>query len=493
MRFLLTLFLLLPLTISATTYTEFYVQTTGSNLNSGHTTDDAATYTGTGGNWTNNTSATTGTWFKTGESLTAVTNGAWASLYTDGTTTNAQFVGLITAVDDAADTITLSLQNYCGANPSTVVAGMSVKVGGAWKGFTTNTMANGGGFPFNFLASTATNIQNSLPCCNIKSGTTYSVASPITHANAGPCRFEGYTTSPHDGGKATIDGGATGTSYVPLSVTGANTDLINLILQNNGNSGSAGQWLSVNVASCYLRGVVVHDTHRNGITFGGSAAGTVMTECEAYNCNKSGNAGSSGFAFGLATMRVENCISHDNTGANSDGFNSSTAGNFLRCIAYGNSRHGFYFTGQPIQMFNCDSYNNTGSGLHVNLATIAFLYIKNSNFLKNGSHGITNTASIRTGEIINCGFGSGTMANTGVNIANAGAINEFGSLTYTADTSPWTDPTTGNFAVATGSQARAAGRGTFPTNTISYPDIGAAQSASTNAAAASGGAYTWSQ
>ncbi len=63
---------------------------------------------------------------------------------------------------------------------------------------------------------------------------------------------------------------------------------------------------------------------------------------------------------------------------------------------------------------------------------------------------------------------------------------ESGSITYAADVTPWVDPANGDFRI-TLAAAKSAGRGSFTqtqssyTGTIGYPDIGAAQSASTNA------------
>lgn len=69
------------------------------------------------------------------------------------------------------------------------------------------------------------------------------------------------------------------------------------------------------------------------------------------------------------------------------------------------------------------------------------------------------------------------------------------TLTYTANETPWVDPTNGNFTEKSTALTKARGSGVFqqrfvnsPTNTVSYPDIGAAQYPSTNAA--SGGEHS---
>lgn len=85
--------------------------------------------------------------------------------------------------------------------------------------------------------------------------------------------------------------------------------------------------------------------------------------------------------------------------------------------------------------------------------------------------------------------------------ASLGGISVSGSVTYAADQTPWSDPGDGDFRI-TLTAAKAAGLGAFtetqagygdPNVTVGYPDMGAAQTASTNAAAASGGSYTFAQ
>ena len=64
-------------------YTDFYMQTTGSNLNAGSTTSDAAVYTSTGGNF-DGTSVFTPTDGSTPASSIAV--GDYVALYNTGDT-----------------------------------------------------------------------------------------------------------------------------------------------------------------------------------------------------------------------------------------------------------------------------------------------------------------------------------------------------------------------------------------------------------------------
>ncbi|MCZ2339734.1 MAG: hypothetical protein LC127_16425 [Chitinophagales bacterium] len=82
--------------------------------------------------------------------------------------------------------------------------------------------------------------------------------------------------------------------------------------------------------------------------------------------------------------------------------------------------------------------------------------------------------------ILYCGFGSGTMANGSGNISSSEpyAVDEIGTVTYTANTTPYNDYINGDFSI-TSAQSINAGVGTFLMTksgyggTVGYPDIGA--------------------
>src|SRR5947207_15431431 len=85
-------FLLLfsALIAEATSYTEFYCNKTGTNINAGSTTNATPTYSTTAGDWV----ASTGVFTKTGADRSGVSVGMWVSVYPVGGTTDV-FVGLI--------------------------------------------------------------------------------------------------------------------------------------------------------------------------------------------------------------------------------------------------------------------------------------------------------------------------------------------------------------------------------------------------------------
>lgn len=115
-------------------WTDFYMQTTGNNLNAGSTNADAAVATSTNGSWdvtANRFIAASGTPF------TGVTVGMYASIYLDAAT-SAVFVSKITVVDAGGTYIEVSkTANKIGTAPSSGATGRSCKVGGAWNGVTT--------------------------------------------------------------------------------------------------------------------------------------------------------------------------------------------------------------------------------------------------------------------------------------------------------------------------------------------------------------------
>jgi len=199
-----------------------------------------------------------------------------------------------------------------------------------------------------------------------------------------------------------------------------------------------------------------------------------------------------------------NCISYSNTTANSCGFVLNGM-NLLNCIAAYNGSDGFRITqNTSVQAINCDAYMNGGSGIDMSAASLCSALIRNCNLFTNSAYGIRSSGSAsRIGVIQSCAFGTGTMTNAlgnfdaNINSGVYGGIIAQDSILFPANQTPWVDPGNGNFRI-TSSYAKAAGASSFtqslinsPTNTVGFPDVGAAQSASTNAAA--GGSYTFAQ
>lgn len=491
MRWFLILLLSVVAACGATTYTEFYCQTTADNLNAGSTKEDSANTSYAGGTFVRATGVFT---VASGNPTTdpGVTNGAWASIYTTAGATVATCIGRIT--NTTANTITIDIGTVGGAtaNVSETANASTCNVGGAWKGPNATT-----GFPLTLAVFNMTNAAANPPCVNLKSNNMYSVTAAITRSSLnGPIRWEGYSSNPHDGGFARIDGGTSGASYIILTLTTSlYSDFVNIIFSNNGASGQA-DLVSCGSARNLFHKCVFTGSRGNGFV---TTQTILLNECEAYANNGANASGLAG--FNLTSAQATRCISHDNTGNNTSGFSILGWANLYRCVADSNGKNGFTIAGAAsAYLASCDAYNNTTAGMDFSAGTGPIL-LENCNFVKNGSFGINSTGTaFRNGFIVNCGFGSGTQANgtdLGANITSAfSEVYTNGNFSYASGATPWVDPANGNFTINL-QAAKAVGRGSFTetqasySGTIGYPDVGAAQSASTNSSG--GGSWTFSQ
>lgn len=456
---------------SFATFTEFYVQTTGSNLNAGSTTSDTAAFTYASGTWVAGTGVFT---VASGNPSTdGVTAGMFASVYADGAAVTG-FVGRITGV--TSTTITVSLTAKSGTAPTDGTSNRTLRVGGAWAG-----PSGTSGFPFGFVQSTMTDSSSNPTRVNIKGGTTYNITAQITHNQSGPIYFEGYTTTVGDGGRATIDGGTSGVEYSLLIVSSSDNSISGLIFQNNGSSSSGNPALFITGNENHVYRCVVNNVRSHGIAVSG--ADCMIEACEVYSANKSNGGGQGAFYNSSNPSTFIRCIAHDNTGSNASGFVALVSGQYLYCISDSNGQRGFQINSTAgCLLIGCDAYNNTTDGVDLLGGSAAFILIENCNFVKNGGWGINSSgSSVRIGAIRNCGFGSGTQANTSGSISSAAnQLIETGTVTYSSNTTPWVDPANGDFRISD-SLAKGSGLGTFTqtassySGTVGYPDIGAAQ------------------
>jgi hypothetical protein len=328
---------------------------------------------------------------------------------------------------------------------------------------------------------------------NIKGGTTYQVTNGLystgIYMSSTNMIFQGYTNTPGDGGKATIDGGTNMPGYVLFITSGKLETIQDFIFSHNGTNGfSTG--LNISGASCKVIRCVVNNMRGTGLNAAASTY-SILCEDEAYSNNLNGGADLAGINAGVQTYSTTfNCVSHDNIGVNGNGFLGTP---LFNCIAYNNGRDGFDASGQGIYyiLVNCDAYNNNTNGVDFSSAGAPGngVYIKNCNFFNNGLWNINSSVvAPRNGEIVNCTFGSGTQAASAGNIStNLVNVLTNNLIIYAANNTPWVDPANGNFTMSTNSTTHGLGRGYFtqsllssPTNTVSYPDIGATQGLGTN-------------
>lgn len=459
-------------------YTEFTARNNGSNLYAGSldgsaeaSTTPLVTYTN--GGWNSGTGVFTPA---SGNPVSdGVAVGQWVSVYTDGASAPTGFVARVTARDST--TITLSTTAKGGTAPTTAGSGITVVVGGAWKG------PNGtDGFPFTFNLAAATNSSGHPVRVNFKDDATYSISAAITQSNNGYLLYRGYSSTFGDSGRAIVDGGSPSASFVMLTFNGVGLDLENFVFRNNGTTSGTSGGVSVQGGRSFLRNVVVHDVRGVGIG-GGGQPGNVFLECETYACNKGGgNAPSGGFSITSGVMI--SCYSHDHTAGNTNGFVVSNGGTAIGCIADTCASDGFRAgNSSNATLINCEAYNCTGDGADTNASAGSRFIGINSNFIKNAYQANLGSSTYLS-RFFNCGIGSGTMANTSGQY-NGVAYEETGTVTYGSNLTPWVDPGNGDFRIVLPA-AMGAGRGTFTQydsnltapNTVAYPDIGAARASS---------------
>ena len=461
-------------------FQEFCCRSAGSNMNGGSLNSNAepaaaAVYSATNGGWNSGTGVFTPT---SGNPSATVTVGDFANVFLDGATTPV-FIGRVTAVNTTTVTVSTTAAN--GTPPTTAGTGISINVGGAWKG------PNGAvGFPLNFVTAALQNAAGNRPRINFKNDATYSITASISCAgNGNPVRYQGYTTTFGDLGRAIIDGGTTGASYFLVVVANSTGSFVDMIFQNNGATGANGGVQASNTNSSYhFWRCVVHDVRGSGFQASGNS-NVLCMECEAYNCNQNNTVGlRSGFDNNTSQANVFSClrcIAHNNSGSNTVGFHGCTT--LIDCISDTNGAYGYYVSSGNSRVINCDAYNNGNDGFLSPLGSQATIYFENCNAVKNGGWGMNlANGGVLDLVVINCGFGSGTQANASGQITTSASsiVDISGSVTYAANVTPWNAPGTGDYRI-TLAAAKNAGRGSFTetaggyTGSVAYPDIGAGQ------------------
>ena len=455
----------------ATSYTEFYCNSTGTNINAGSTTNATTDFGFSNGGWSDSTGVFTATGADIGISV-----GDWASVFVDGATT-AVFIGRITAVDDTLDTITVSLTIKSGIPPTTAATGRSIRVGGAWYGpwYSGATVDN---LPFNFANALLTNTSQHTVRVNLKGDHTYGMTN-VSHASNGPIVFQGWTNTVGDGGRALLAGSAVGGGHTMFTLTAANCSFSDLEFATNGTTGNFDLVSVATGGECEFYRCVFSQARGSGLA---SSAIIIVTECEAFACNANNSSANAGFEISGSAGLLRRCIAHSNTGNSTPGFAIGGGAMMLYCIGATNGRDGALVSSvtQP-SFIGCDFYNNASNGINFTASSAMSANVESCSFIGNGAFGINSSGSLlRNGRILNCGFGSGTAANAGGTILTGTGFDEIGTVTYAANATPWSDPATGDFRISLAA-SKNTGRGLFLqtasglSGTVSYPDIGAAQ------------------
>lgn len=431
------------------------------------------------------------------------TAGSWdgTSVYTTSVSTANVSVGQFANVGGSyiarvasktAGTITLDTFIVSGTAPTSGVR--TLKVGGAWKG------PNGAdGWPIsNFRPQQlgqGTGPPAVYPRINFKNNAAYNITAAITTSagNSSLGTWQGYASTPSDGGKAIFDGGTSGASYVLLTVGNSYGLWADLIFRNNGATGSAAGVQAKGTGNIFLR-CVFHDFQGQGVLTQGATTPNVFAECEAYNCNLSNTASFAAFHLNQTTntlgAQYVRCVAHDNTTANTSGFwsdDSCILPFYQGCIADTNGADGFHLenSGPPVTMTNCIAYNNGGHGINLNTNN-AIYYIENCILAGNGTAGAgygINVANTNVQMITNnCAFFSNQSGQVTPLSSSAGLAfpTTFNTITLTAD--PFNDAANGDFGLNNtaggGALCRNAGRGSFTQTGIytkttqEFPDVG---------------------
>ena len=463
-------------------FTEFFCHpTNGSNLNAGSTEGSPLTYAA--GSWVASTGVFT---VASGNPVTdGVAVGHFASVFATGATVGV-FVGRVTA--RTSTTVTVSLSAKAGTAPIDGTGTRELRVGGPWKG--PNALED---FPFGFMARALNDGTNLTPRVNFwgpSGGATtpvYSITGAISHvtSDTDPLVFQGYNTTPGDGGAAIIDGTIVGASYVMLTLGSSSNRRIwleDFVFQNNGSTGSATALVLASTMGGIRR---VHVKNSRGIGIDCSAIGGMVIECYASNCNTSLTADLPAYQV-MSHSRWIRCAAASN---GSHGFGTGTGGTanpvLYGCIAVNNGGAGFSFRatsgtgGVKVLLVNCDFSDNTSDGLRIQATTLGgAIFADNCNFIKNGGWGINQVDALYgILSVMHCGFGSGAYANVSgqINAANSLLLEE-GTVTYTSSPYKETGSALSNRLIVSAEAVNAGYRQFSPSghSTVAYPDIGAA-------------------
>jgi hypothetical protein len=363
-------------------WTDFYMQSTGNDLNAGSTNADAAVYTSTGGNF-DGTSVFTPTDGSTPSSFINVND--WVSLYNTGDTVT-RCVAQVTAVGAGVNgTVTVSTTIKFGTMPTSNSGSRALKAGGAWASLAmtgSSAALNTGTVPL------STRI-------NVKAGTFSNTTTNRTFALSGSATlrlwFRGYKTSigDQDGNNLAVAGTDIPTwtwSTGALTISGSRMLFSNI------------DFTGATVASAFLTcssgGYVTFSQCRVTCT-GANANSTAVSLASGSNAHvflrcwiKATGSATQVVTAASTYAHFRNCtITGGGIGIN----NSQTPFTISNCVFDSQGSDAVKTTSQ-LTMINCSVYNPTGNG--VNIATVS----------GNGTH------------IVNCYFDSVAQASkAGIN------------------------------------------------------------------------------
>jgi hypothetical protein len=397
-------------------FTEFYITPTGDNRNSGSTTDDAAPYTSTNGDWGNSAA---NRFLAAGGAtpFTSVTVGMWASIFLDAAT-SAVYIAQVTAVDAGGTYVDLSTTAVIGGAPATGATGRSCFIGGAWG----KTSAASASLDIIFSLFNAGTV--SAPTrVNIKCGVYANGSTSRTISTAGtataPLWWRGYKGSAGDQDNNPLAAAGTDIPSITfttgrLAVGSAYNILSSLDISGAAVTTSSGQ-LYINSGLCTLFHVRSTNTaaNSNGIAIWITSSGS---GCSAACCSFTATTSASTVIYTQAANAfIDGCLV---TGG-IIGLNQTAALVVTNCIFSGQAGDSIKFAGTAMNIIGNSFYAPGGNGINITSSPTAGLQILN-NYFENVNQ--TSKAAI------NCTYTNTTtprcIGNAYFNCTNMSGITE---------------------------------------------------------------------
>lgn len=321
----------------------------------------------------------------------------------------------------------------------------------------------------------------------VKSSATYN--ETLTFRSTGTAtsfvRWEGYSTTPGDNGRATIEGGNTRASCVRVNNCNYNV-MLNFVLQGPTSEAIHYNDQASNAFFINCRILKGSGTSPSSINSGGFADfNPTLIGCEISGFTGPGT----GSGTKVNPDRVEFCVIHDNTGAGIYVGGFRQLGPVNNNIIYSNGGKGIEISGSATveSFYNNTIYNNTSDGIYIDGGSDGQVSISNNIIVSNGGYGI-NVANAPSGSTFVFSDKNFFYSNTSGEINNTARVIQYmPNVTLTG--SPFTSAGSGDFSLNNTAGAGASVRSanpynSFPTGlTVSYLDGGAVQKSGGSTAA----------
>lgn len=333
-------------------------------------------------------------------------------------------------------------------------------------------------------ASTSTTAGDTI---YVKSSATYNeiLYFRSTGTATSPVRWEGYSTTPGDNGRATIEAGNTRVSCVRVNNCNYNF-VINFILQ--GPTSEAIHYNDQSTNAFFINCRILKGTGTSPASV--SSAGFADFNPTFIGCEISGFTGAgTGTGAKINPDRIEFCAIHDNTGNGIEVNGFRQLGPVENNLIYSNGGKGINIAGSATveSFYNNTIYNNTSDGIYVDGGSDGQVSISNNVIVSNGGYGI-NIANAPSGTTVVFADKNFFYSNTSGEINNTARLVQYmANVTLTG--SPFTAAGSGDFSLnntaGAGASVRSANAyNSFPTGlTVGYLDGGAVQKSGGSTAA----------